>query len=68
MKLLEQQAQPCPDMAPRPSDDGVPLPLPSQMIAEAARHVVGQERAKNDLAAEPERASRSCRGNAFTSC
>ena len=51
MKLLQQQTQPCPDMAPRPSDDGVPLPLPSQMIAEATRHVVGQERAKRALAA-----------------
>jgi len=38
-------------MAPRPSDDGVPLPLPSQMIAEATHHVVGQERAKRALAA-----------------
>ena len=51
MKLLQQQTEPCPDMVPRPSDDGVPLPLPSQMIAEAARHVVGQERAKQALAA-----------------
>ena len=51
MKLLQQQTQPCPDMVPRPSDDGVPLPLPSQMIAEATRHVVGQERAKQALAA-----------------
>ena len=27
MKLLQQQTEPCPDMAPRPSDDGGPLPM-----------------------------------------
>lgn len=52
MKFCQRQAQPCPDLVPRPSDDGVPLPLPIQMIAEAARHVVGQERAKEALAGE----------------